>query len=147
MKNSYRCFYPLGFVFRVNSLKRLKFSSNLFSSLNIGFPGSKEGIILNISYLLRMIGFYYCHYETKALIPISGRQGIQYSLSYYPFNNVQEVACIEVHNAVSSLCGELELFNNSFASVKMQNVIIDNTVQSEIDLFQLFFGTNMVGII
>lgn len=83
------------------------------NKLLIGLNGVQEGIILNISYLTKLIGFYYCDYNSIPLIPIVDSNYKQ--ISYYPYNNLQEQLARDVLSLTDTLFPEFFLFNNLFA--------------------------------
>jgi hypothetical protein len=68
-------------------------------------------------------------------------------MSYYPFNHEQEDAAKIILEISTSIFDGYELFNNFFAATKYKDVIVDLTIQEEIDCFQIFFDHNIIGLV
>jgi hypothetical protein len=117
------------------------------NTLIIGINGIIEGIILNISFLPKYIGYYFYHQNEKAMIPIIDKFGMENSqLSFYPFNRDQEKYCIEILDFISNLFPTFKLFENLYANEKVTNIIMDNTIVKESTFFQVIFEDNMCTI-
>ena len=117
------------------------------NTLMIGINGIIEGIILNISFLPKYIGYYFYHQNEKPIIPIIDKFGLENSqLSFYPFNRNQEIYCKEILDFVSNLFPTFKLFENLYANEKVTNVIMDNTIVKESFFFQVIFEDNMCTI-
>jgi hypothetical protein len=106
--------------------------------------GMRQGVILNINYLSKLIGFYFCDFDTKAFIPIHSKLGYwDPMLSYFPFNETQLQFARELYSYVKLNFPDFELFDNLFANVKAYKVIVDLHIEDEIDYFQLLLDNNM----
>jgi hypothetical protein len=115
--------------------------------LYIGYDAATQGIILNISYLTRQIGFYYCHYKVPITYPVIGTNGYPIAgIAYFPFDGVQDGiarACFELTQVYFP---GFSLFNNFYATQPVENVIINETKHPLADLFQVIFGDCIMGI-
>jgi hypothetical protein len=117
------------------------------NKLAIGINGLTKGIVFNQSHLPKMVGFYYFDYSSDAIIPINSLNGLNKNMSYYPFNHEQEDAAKIILEISTSIFDGYELFNNFFAATKYKDVIVDLTIQEEIDCFQIFFDHNIIGLV
>lgn len=107
----------------------------------------KDGtVVLNISHLPKLIGFYYYHPLYKTESKIVGVDNIK-NLSFFPFTNLQVDMTNDIINYINPSCLNYNLFNNIFANNLINEVIIDGTLQEETTLFQVIFDTNFIGIL
>ena len=108
---------------------------------------SEEGIILNISMVENLFGFYYADYSKKAPIPVRSYLGeVHDYLSYYPFSLRQE----KIGQKITPIIHELtafSCFNPLNASLLCEEIFIAGDVYKKIDLFQVFFGKHLYGML
>lgn len=117
------------------------------NTLIIGFNGTKEGIILNISFLPKYIAFYFYHENIHSETPIMDRFGnYNYNLSFFPFSLKQEDFVRDLLENLSVHFEEFSLFNNLYASDTIENVITDSTIREVYSLFHVIFEDNMYSV-
>jgi hypothetical protein len=113
----------------------------------IGFDQGQHGVILNISYISRMIGFYYSHFQMSPVIDVSSKTASTHRhVSYYPYNNDQELLTIELIDITRKYFTDFPVFNNIYASQKFNNVVVNDTIYNSVDCFQLHFGDDIIAI-
>jgi hypothetical protein len=114
------------------------------NTLIIGFNGIKEGIIINISFLPKYIGLYFYHELIQTEIPIRDRFGKNnYHLSFYPFSLKHEDLAREIISLVNFYFPDFVLFNNLYASIEINNVVVDDSIKEVSTIFQVIFEDNM----
>ncbi len=116
----------------------------------------EQGVTFNLSFRIKQMGIYYCHYKQIPKISIKGQPmlsidlntylPIYNQLSYYPFSEEQERFTHLLIEKADTFFQDFKLFNNIFAAKKAQNVIIDMAIIKESDYFQVFFDNSMDGI-
>jgi hypothetical protein len=113
----------------------------------LGLGEWEHGIILNICHFAKTFGFYYCHYAIPPTIEVMSKDKTSFAhVSYYPYNEIQENLAMKVISIAEKHFNGFELFDNIYASQKISNVIINDTIFEEVDCFQLLFGDEITAL-
>lgn len=143
-------------IFKLKELEIIRGVRNMYSSarpmsakLSVGIKGDIEidqSITVVVGFMIHKIGIYYCHDKEKAAVPIVDNYNTVHThLSYYPFNQRQEIFARNILEQVLLFFPNLSLFNNFYAGVKTRNVFFDTEIVKEMDFFQVAFDDNMHG--
>ena len=111
------------------------------------YKENHEGLMLCISMIGKLIGMYFSDYTKNALIPIYLNCNTPEVVSYYPFSPRQEDEARFVLDLVNKHFPTFQKFDNTYASVPIQNIILGEQVYRKVDLFQAIFSANVHGMI
>jgi len=110
------------------------------------YKENHEGLMLCISMIGKLIGMYFADYTKNTLVPIYLNCNTPEVVSYYPFSPRQEDEARFVLDLVNKHFPTFQKFDNTYASVPIQNIILGEQVYRKVDLFQAIFSAN-VGMI
>jgi len=120
-------------------------------------PMRNIGIICHLSLIGNLIGLYYADSKTtknnqpignphKSSLTINNGQYEPYT-SYSPFNDLHIKYKEVIIKTVHQIFPEFTEFDNCFADHKITSIQLDDDYYASIDLFQVFFGNNIHGVI
>ncbi|MCE6989632.1 hypothetical protein [Dyadobacter sp. CY323] len=117
------------------------------------------GISIHLSFLGNQIGFYYSDTKTELNndpigVPIkysslirSHSCQVNSEVSYQPINDQHLIYKPLLADMVKRFFPEFVEFDNQYADFKVKDIQTELGYFKEIDLFQVFFGTNIHGVI
>ncbi len=104
--------------------------------------GYDVGITVCISFPFKLFGFAYSRFEHGKNEKDNFLQNT-YDVIEYGMNNVK--ACIE-NLVIENFIGFIE-FEYEYASFTIERIVIDDLIYNDLDLWEVIFNTNVVGII
>lgn len=133
-------------------IRDMTYSTVLHSyKVSIPFMNYKGGLVLCISMLNKNIGLYYDYGEviSAELLHIYDYRGKRYDkyLSYFPGKQIHEaLGRVAIGNAMSCFVG-FQKFDNFYATIELENLDLAIFSNDKLNIFQLFFCSNIHGII
>ncbi|WP_142683998.1 hypothetical protein [Chitinophaga polysaccharea] len=114
------------------------------------------GIIVFVSFVGNHIGYYFSEgYGEKndsdlsrpPFKPIETWIGIEKKCSYVPIISEQVKLLPKIIDIIKEQFPNFSLFNNSLADYKIPQIVVNGIFIRNLDLFQVFFSTNIHGVI
>ncbi|WP_241273704.1 hypothetical protein [Belliella calami] len=100
-----------------------------------------KGIVLLVS-MLGLYGVFFVDYAKPAMVPLDDGYGLGW-LSYYPYDEEDEILSRKILNEVGILFPDFSKFDNAYASIKVENIYLGN-FEKKLDLFKAIFTTNTI---
>ncbi len=108
----------------------------------LSYNSGLTGIVFSICFPLKLYGFRFAKmYESDV------GKGYNETLSYLPFDEEMKKITKWLQDIIIEFFPNFELFDNTFADYKVNNIIINAHIYKELDLWKAFFSTNDHGII
>ncbi|RAI85777.1 hypothetical protein [Algoriphagus yeomjeoni] len=111
------------------------------------------GIGLCISQIGKLVGIYFTSQKPQAIIPFKeftatvdefSKESINPFISYYPYSEEQVYFANMLIKCCEGFFPEFQLFNNLFASNKIEDIVIRGKNIYKSELFQVLFADNLV---